>query len=127
MPRQAVFPNPQNKPVGFSPATKAGNLVFVSGMVGVDGTGNLVGKGDCGAQSDQCFRNVEAALQAAGASMDDVTKITCFLVNADDYPAYAAVRQRLFPEDGPASATVIIKALVSPDFLVEVEATAVVS
>ena len=88
---------------------------------------DLVAKGDCGAQSEQCFKNVEAALRAAGASMDDVTKITCFLVNADDYPAYAAVRQRLFPENGPASATVIIKALVSPDFLVEIEATAVVS
>ncbi len=59
--------------------------------------------------------------------MADVTKITCFLVNSEDYAAYAAVRQRLFPQDGPASATVMIKALVSPDFLVEVEAFAVVS
>ncbi len=127
MPRQAIFPNPQSKPSGFSPATRAGNLVFVSGQVAAGADGNLVGKGDCGAQSEQCFKNVEAALQAAGASMDDVTKITCFLVNADDYPAYATVRQRRFPEDGPASATVIVKALVSPDFLVEIEATAVVS
>ena len=127
MPRTPIFPNPQSKPSGFSPATRAGNLVFVSGQVAAGADGNLVGKGDCGAQSEQCFKNVDAALQAAGASMDDVTKITCFLVNADDYPAYAAVRNGIFPENGPASATVIIKALVSPDFLVEIEATAVVS
>ncbi len=127
MPRQTFFPNPRNKPKGFSPATKAGNLVFVSGQVSTDADGKLIGREDCGAQSEQCFKNVEAALQAAGATMDDVTKITCFLVNSEDYPAYAAVRQRLFPENGPASATVMIKALVSPDFLVEVEAFAVVS
>ncbi|MCH8186884.1 MAG: RidA family protein [Chloroflexi bacterium] len=127
MPRKTFFPNPQNKPTGFSPATKAGNLVFVSGQVSTDAEGKLVGRGDCGAQSEQCFKNVEAALQAAGATMADVTKITCFLVNSEDYSAYAAVRLRLFPENGPASATVIIKALVSPDFLVEVEAFAVVS
>ncbi len=127
MPRQTFFPNPQNKPQGFSPATKAGNMVFVSGQVAAGADGNLVGKGDCGAQSEQCFKNVAAALRAAGATMGDVTKITCFLVNSEDYPAYAAVRQRLFPENGPASATVMIKALVSPDFLVEVEAFAVVS
>ncbi len=127
MPRQTFFPNPQNKPKGFSPATKARNLVFVSGQVSTDAEGKLVGRGDCGAQSEQCFKNVEAALHAAGAAMADLTKITCFLVNSEDYAAYAAVRLRLFPENGPASATVMIKALVSPDFLVEVEAFAVVS
>lgn len=127
MPRQAFFPDPRSKPIGFSPSTRSGNLVFVSGQVAAGVGGTLVGKGDCGAQTEQCFKNIAAALRAAGASMDDVTKITCFLVNADDYPAYAAARQRVFPEDGPASSTVIIKALVSPDFLVEIEATAAVS
>ena len=126
MARQVFFPNPQNKPNGFSPATRVGNMVFVSGQVGNDANGNLVGKGDCRAQADQCFKNVEAALSAAGATLDDVTKITTFLVSAEDYPAYAAARLQLFPEDGPASSTVMITALVSPDFLVEIEAIAVV-
>ena len=126
MPRETFFPNPANKPQGFSPATRVGNLVFVSGQVATDRGGNLAGPGDCGAQAEQCFGNVEAALKAAGATMDDVTKITAFLVNAEDYPAYAAVRLRRFPENGPASSTVIIKALVSPDYLVEIEAVAVV-
>ena len=126
MPRQVFFPNPQNKPSGFSPVSRSGNLVFVSGQVGVDGNGDLVGEGDCGAQSEQCFRNVEAALKAAGATLADVTKITTFLVNGDDYPAYAAARLKRFPENGPASATVMVKELVSPSFLVEIDAFAVV-
>jgi len=92
----------------------------------MDSAGNTVGEGDAGAQARQCFDNVGAALEAAGATWDDVTKITTFLVEVDDYPAYAAERLRRFPENGPASATVIVKALVSPAFLVEIEAVAVV-
>ncbi len=126
MARQTFFPNPNNKPQGFSPATRVGNIVFVSGQVAMNENGNLVGEGNAGAQSEQCFKNVEAALSAAGATFDDVTKITCFLVNGGDYAAYADVRNKLFPENGPASSTVIISALVKPDLLVEIEATAVV-
>ena len=55
-----------------------------------------------------------------------MTKITCFLVNVADYGAYAAVRLRLFPENGPASSTVVVKELVKPEYLVEIEAIAVV-
>jgi len=124
--REVFFPNPDNKPVGFSPVARVGNQVFVAGQVATDANGELVGIGDAGAQSAQCFRNIEAALQAAGASWDEVTKITCFMVNADDYAAYAEVRNGIFPENGPASSTVFVKALVRPEMLVEVEAYAVV-
>ena len=127
MPRQSFFPNPPNKPVGFSPATRVGNSVFVAGQVSVDAQGNLVGEGDARAQSQQCFNNVESALKAAGATMDDVTKITAFLVNIDDYADYASVRHQVFPENGPASSSVIVKELVSPQFLVEVEAIAILA
>ena len=126
MARQVFFPNPDNKPVGFSPVARVGNQVFVAGQVATDPNGDMVGIGDAGAQSAQCFKNIEAALKAAGASWDDVTKITCFMVNADDYAAYAEVRNGIFPENGPASSTVFVKALVRPEMLVEVEAYAVV-
>lgn len=126
MAREVFFPNPDNKPVGFSPAARVGNQVFVAGQVATDANGDMVGIGDAGAQSAQCFKNIEAALKAAGASWDDVTKITCFMVNADDYAAYAEVRNGIFPENGPASSTVFVKALVRPEMLVEVEAYAVV-
>ena len=125
MAREVFFPYPNNKPVGFSPAARVGNQIFVAGQVATNENGELVGIGDAKAQSEQCFKNVEAALTAAGASWDDVTKITCFLVNADDYAAYAEVRNGIFPENGPASSTVIVTALVRPEMLVEVEAFAV--
>ena len=125
MAREVFFPYPNNKPVGFSPAARVGNQIFVAGQVANDENGVLVGVGDARAQTEQCFKNVEAALQAAGAGWDDVTKITCFLVNADDYAAYAEVRNGIFSENGPASSTVIVTALVRPEMLVEVEAYAV--
>lgn len=126
MPRRAYFPNPDNKPSGFSPVTRAGNLVFVSGQVSVDAEGSLVGEGDALAQSVQCLENIEQALNAAGATRADVTKITAFLVNSDDYPAYAQARLDFFGNPGPASSTVFISGLVSPSYLVEIEATAVI-
>ena len=126
MARSTFFPNPENKPPGHSPATRIGNIVFVSGQVSMDSDGNTVGEGDAGAQAKQCFDNVGAALEAAGAMWDDVTKLTTFLVNADDFATFAAERLRRFPENGPASSTVIVKALASPAFLVEIEAIAVV-
>ena len=126
MPRRVFFPNPDNKPSGFSPATRAGNMVFVSGQVSVDAGGGLVGEGDALAQSKQCFDNVDAALKAAGATRADVTKITAFLVNAEDYPAYAEARLEFFGNPGPASSTVFISGLVSPEYLVEIEAIAAI-
>ena len=127
MPRRSLFPNPDNKPEGFSPATRAGNLVFVSGQVSVDASGNLVGEGDCETQAEQTLDNVEAALKAAGVTMSDVTKITAFLINGNDYPAYASVRSKRFLKPGPASSTVFVKGLVNPKFLIEIEAIAVAS
>lgn len=127
MPRNSFFPNPDNKPSGFSVATRVGNMVFSSGQVAADANGNVVGEGDAGAQSEQVFKNIEAAINAAGATMSDVTKITAFLVNSEDYPAYAEARAKAFNAPGPASSTVFISGLVSPAFLVEVEAIAVVS
>ena len=127
MPRNSFFPNPDNKPSGFSPATRVGNMVFSSGQVAADTNGNVVGEGDAGAQSEQVFNNIEAALIAAGAAMSDVTKITAFLVNSEDYPAYAAARAKAFNAPGPASSTVFISGLVSPAYLVEGEAIAVIS
>ena len=127
MPRRSIFPNPDNKPAGFSPATRVGSLVFVSGQVSVDASGNLVGEGDCQAQAEQVLDNVEAALKAAGVTMSDVAKITAFLINDTDYAAYASVRSMRFLAPGPASSTVFVKGLVNPKFLIEIEAIAVAS
>ena len=70
MARQVYFPNPDNKPSGFSPATRSGGAVFVSGQVPVDSSGSLVGEGDCEKQAEQCFENIRSALDSAGSSME---------------------------------------------------------
>jgi enamine deaminase RidA (YjgF/YER057c/UK114 family) len=125
MAREVFFPNPESRPSGYSPATRVGDTIFVSGQVALDGDGKLVGAGDCGAQAAQCLRNVGVALEAAGGAWDDVVKVTTFLVEVADYDAYAAARLAMFPENGPASSTVVIAALVKPEFLIEIEAVAV--
>lgn len=106
----------------FSPGVRVGNLLFVSGQVAQDGNGNTVGIGDCEAQTRQVMARIQTIVESAGATLADVVKITTFLVNLDDYPAFSRVRSETFPESPPASSTVVVAALVRPEFLVEVEA-----
>ena len=84
--------------------------------------GNTVGVGNCEAQTEQVFANIRAVVTAAGGDMEDIVKLTCFLVDANDYAAYSKVRAKTFTAVPPASSTVIVAALVRPDLLVEVEA-----
>jgi len=112
-----IAPNP-----ALSPAVQVGDLLFVSGNVATDAKGNLVGSGNCEAQSKQVMANIRTIARAAGATMQDVVKITCFLTNVANYPAYSKVRSETFPSNPPASSTVIVAALVRPEYLVEVEA-----
>ena len=113
----------------FAPgiAVEGGRLVFVSGNVSVDAAGQLVGKGDVGAQTRQVFANIEAVLAEAGGSLRDVVKITTFLVPMERYAEFAAVRAEVFGDGQyPASATVGVNSLVSANYLIEIEAIAVV-
>ncbi len=112
-----ICPNP-----ALSPGIQVGEWLFVSGNVANDGSGTLVGPGDCEAQSRQVMTNIQTIAAAAGASMADVVKITCFLTDVANYGAYGRVRSEFFPTDPPASSTVIVAGLVRPEYLVEVEA-----
>jgi reactive intermediate/imine deaminase len=112
----------------FSPgiAVDGRRLVFVSGCVANDASGQVVGKGDVAAQTRQTFANMAAILAEAGASLADVVKITTFLVPMDRYGEFQAVRAEVFAGRYPASSTVGVNCLVSPDYLIEIEAIAVV-
>ena len=125
MPKSSIYPNPAQKPRGYSPAVRVGNLVYVSGQLALDANDKIVGAGDCRAQARQCFSNMASVLQAAGASMSQVVKITAFLTKLEDFPLYAEVRGQVFAQDGPASSTVVVTALAVQGCLVEVEAVAV--
>ena len=108
----------------YTDAVRAGDLLFVSGVVPVDGDGNLVGGDDVVAQAEHVFERVGAVLAAAGAGPGDVVKVTVFLTDVDDRPAINPVRQRWFGETRPASTLVEVSRLAIPGAKVEVEAVA---
>ncbi len=118
--RQPIIPAGVSPNPNLSPGIRVGDFLFVSGHVGVDADGNVVG--DCEAQSRQVMASIRGVIEAAGGRMEDVAKITCFLTNMDDYPAYAKVRLETWPSNPPASSTVGVSALVRPELVVEVEA-----
>jgi 2-iminobutanoate/2-iminopropanoate deaminase len=109
----------------YADAVRAGDLLFVSGCVPVDGEGQLVGGDDVVAQAECVFRNVGAVLAAAGASARDVVKVTVFVTDIDDRPKINPVRQAFFGETRPASTLVEISKLAIPGAKLEVEAVAV--
>lgn len=100
-------------------------LLFISGQVPVDREGNLVGEGDFRAQVHQVFKNLQANLQAAGATWNNVAKLTVLLTNMEDFPVFNEVRQEYLKPDFPAATTAAVSALVVPGWMIEIEAIAV--
>jgi reactive intermediate/imine deaminase len=109
----------------FTDAVRAGNLLFVSGFVPVDGEGRLVGGDDVVAQVRQVFANLAAVLGAAGATFADVVKVTVYLTDIADRARINPVRQEIFGDTRPASTLVEVSALVVPGAKVEIDAVAV--
>jgi enamine deaminase RidA (YjgF/YER057c/UK114 family) len=103
--------------------------VYISGQVSVNERGEVVGKGDLKAQTEQAFKNIEHALGVAGATFKDVVKTSIFVVGLkpEHVPIIREVRSRhVNAEHPPASTLVGVTALVGPDWLIEIEAVAVV-
>ncbi|MFI1383914.1 RidA family protein [Embleya sp. NPDC020886] len=107
--------------------TGTGRLVAVSGQIALDEDGNLVGKDDPGSQARQVFENLRRCLAAAGATFDDVIKLTYFLTDVGHLPAVRSARDEFIdPTRLPAASAVQVAALFRPDLLLEVEAFALV-
>jgi len=126
------FVNPPGlKPLGMysNTACGRGTMVFIAGQVAVDAEGKIVGRGDIEAQAVQVFENLKLALGAAGATFEDVLKLTIFIKDLTPAArkAVMGVRGRYISHTNPPAATMIgIDQLVEEDLLVEVEAVAVV-
>lgn len=108
----------------YSPAIRAGNLLFLSGQIPIDPATGRVVEGDIAAQTDQVLRNVAALLDAAGASFDQVARTTVFLADMDEFAAMNAVYARYVADPPPARATVQV-ARLPLDVRVEIDAIAV--
>ena len=127
MPREIIQPegvwDPRPK---FAQVVRIGNQVYIAGQTAVDEKGNVVGKGDVEAQTRQIFRNLQKCLSAAGSGFDQVIKLNVYATDLDtQLPTLTKIRREYFAKEPVASTTVQVPRLVHPDWLLEIEAVAV--
>lgn len=104
---------------------QGGRTLYISGQVPMDAEGSLVGD-DIRAQARQVFRNLRALIEEAGGQMSDIVKLTTYLTDMDDYRDFVEVRSEFIAPPYPAATLVAVSALVRPEWLLEVEAVAVI-
>src|SRR5215813_7325630 len=126
-------PDTMAKPAGgYSHVAEVtgGKIVYIAGQVAVDASGNLVGKDDFRAQVEQVFKNIDAAVRAAGGNFHSVIKLNYFCserVESDQIPTVREIRDKYVDTSHPPTSTfVVVNRLVRPEWLIEVEAVAVV-
>jgi enamine deaminase RidA (YjgF/YER057c/UK114 family) len=113
--------------VGYSRAVKVGNYIAVSGTVASDESGNVIGKGDAYEQTKYILQKIEKALQQAGASLGDVVRTRMFVTDISRFEEYAKAHGEVFHSIKPCTSMIEAKGLVSPDYLIEIEATAILA
>ncbi len=117
---------PWERRVGYSRAVRAGRMVFVSGTIASDESGQIHAPGDAGEQTRFVLAKIGRALRQAGATLADVVRVRVFLVDMADLDAVGQAHHDVFAEIRPANTTVAVSALASPDCRVEIEVDAVI-
>ena len=126
---QLLTPNTMPKSIGYSQVATVtgGTMVFVAGQVALDQSGNVVGKDDFRAQVQQVFENLKEAIEAAGGTFNDVIKLNSYVLDLSHLPDFREVRDKYINLNNPPASTLVqVPKLFRPEFLVEIEAVAVV-
>ena len=129
MPKQQIVSAKLRQPNGhFSHATTIaarGRIVFISGMTARRADGSIAGIGDPEAQTRQVCENLKAAIEEAGGTLEDICRVDCYCRNMEHFDAIHKVRREYFKPPAPASTMVEVTKMTSPDYLIEINAIAV--
>ena len=111
--------------MGYSHAAKAGKTLYLAGQVAKDKSGAIVGRGNLRAQARQIYENLQAILEEAGGGMKNIVKMTTYLTHPAYVEPYREMRNSFFTDPMPPNTLVVVNSLADPEFLMEVEAIAV--
>ena len=128
MNRQRIYSGaPWEAKVAYCRALRAGDHIYVTGTVAVDASGHVVGKDDGYAQASRCFDIIEESLGQAGATLSDVVRTRMFVTDIGRWEDFGRAHRERFASQPPATTLVEVSRLIHPDFLIEIEADAVIS
>ncbi|HRE39247.1 MAG TPA: RidA family protein [Chitinophagaceae bacterium] len=113
--------------VGYSRAVRVGNIIEVTGTVAVDENNQLVGRDDAYAQTKYIIKKIEKVLYSAGASLKDVVRTRMYVTDIARWEEYGKAHGEFFKDIKPCTTMVEVKGLIAPEYLIEIEATAIIS